>query len=502
MKFELASNDLTKISADGLAVFAFEDKEGFIKTQAFSHADKTLNGLLSDTAKIDDYKAKRGNILTIYTNKKILASKVFILGLGKKEDFNTNELRLAASIFAKNVKDKISSIALSVLESSETNIDIAIQSQMITEGMLLGSYTFNKYKRKEKTNEKELELAVFSQVNKNSQLKIKEGIKWAEIYYNATKLTRDLVNEQPAVVDPAFLAKLAQDLAKGQRNIKCTIIEKSEAEQMGMGAFLGIAQGADTPPKFIFLEYTPTSNTKNRKVAIVGKGITFDSGGMSIKQGDSMKTMKSDMAGAASVLGMFSVISEIKPNFVVMGIIAATPNLISGRAIVPGDIVRAMNGRTIEILNTDAEGRVTMADSLSFAVKRGATEIIDLATLTGASMIALGTDIAAILGNNETLIKKLQNASKKAGEKLWELPLEKEYKDMNKSEVADISNIPSSRYGGAITAALFLEEFIDKKNWAHIDIAGPAFEEKSYNLGPKGGTGFGVRTLLNFLREE
>jgi leucyl aminopeptidase len=234
-------------------------------------------------------------------------------------------------------------------------------------------------------------------------------------------------------------------------------------------------------------------------LAIVGKGITFDSGGINVKTGGHMQDMKMDMAGAAIVLSVFSVISKVKPEFPVIGVIAATPNMISGKSLVPGDVVKAMNGKTIEILDTDAEGRVTMADSLSFAVKEGATKILDFATLTGACMVALGNDITGLFSNNNELTAEIKKAAFDAGEKMWELPLEKEYKDMNKSEVADIANIPNSRYGGAITAALFLEEFIDNKHWAHMDIAGPAFAEKSTDLGPKGGTGHGVRTVLNLL---
>ena len=209
--------------------------------------------------------------------------------------------------------------------------------------------------------------------------------------------------------------------------------------------------------------------------------------------------MKMDMSGAAIVLAVFSVISKIKPDFPVIGLIAATPNLISGTSLVPGDVVKALNGKTIEILDTDAEGRVTMADSLSYAVKQGATEILDFATLTGACMVALGDDITGLFSNNRDLAERVKKAAFDAGEKMWELPLEKQYKEMNKSEVADISNIPNSRYGGAITAALFLEEFVDGKPWVHMDIAGPAFASKHNDFGPKGGTGHGVRTVLNLL---
>lgn len=495
MKFEVTGNNLSEISADGIIVFYFSGKS----TRAFEKLDNFFHGIISEQIKTDNFKAKIGDILTFYTQRKALSPKIFVVGLGKKEEFSNDKLRKAMASFAKSVKNKLNSITLSPLDSSEVDLDIFTQAKLMAEGLLLGDYTFNKY-RKVTEEEKELEIVIFSESNKNTQLKIKEGVKEARIYYEATKIARDLVNEQSAVVNPTFLAKLAQDIAKANPEVTCTVFDKSELEKMGMEAFLGIARGSDTPPKFIFLEYKPKRGASRRKLAIIGKGITFDTGGVSLKREGHMTTMKIDMAGAAAVLGVFSVISEIKPDYSVMGIIAATPNLVSGKSIVPGDVVRALNGKTIEVLNTDAEGRVTMADSLSYAVKKGATEIIDLATLTGACEVALGTSITGLFTNNNVLADKVKKAAADAGEKVWELPMEKEYKELNKSEVADIANIPNTRYGGAIAAAWFLEEFVDNKPWVHLDIAGPAFAEKKFDLGPKGGTGFGVRTLLNLLR--
>lgn len=495
MTFEFSSNTLDKISVDKVLVFAFEGEDPVL-TQGFLQLDKVLTGLLSEEITAEKFKGKTGEVLSVSPYKKILCSKVSVLGLGKKEEFDGNQLRKAFSLLAKNLKNKTSSIAFSLLSLKESNLDVALQSQMIAEGILLGNYSFARYKEKTK-EEKELEAVIISEDNKNNQLKAKEGIKKGELFYEATRLARDFVNEPAAVVTPAFLAQVALDIAKKNKNIKCTVYEKDQIEKMGMGAFLGIAQASGNALRFIHLEYT--SGLSSKKLALIGKGITFDTGGVSLKREDSMKDMKCDMAGAAAILGVFSIISKIKPKTNVMGIIAATPNMVSDKSIVPGDVVRSLNGKTIEILNTDAEGRVTMADSLSYAVKKGANEIIDLATLTGASMVALGTDIAAIFSNNNSLKEKVKIAASNAGEKLWELPLEEEYKKLNKSDVADISNIPSSRYGGTITAALFLEEFVDKKPWVHLDIAGPAYFEKGHDLGPKGGSGFGVRTLLNLL---
>lgn len=502
MDFEVSSNSLDKISADAVLLFAFEQKEGILPAQGFSYLNKVLKNQISDFLKQENFKAKEGELTSVHSFEKILAPKVFLLGLGKKEEFNQNVLRKVIAGFTKIQSKKLSSVVLLMLDSQEIKIVVEIQSQVIAEGFLLGSYDFNKYKKKE-DNGKKLTTIIFSEGNKNVALKIKEGIRTAEIFSNATIIARDLVNEPAAVVNPTFLAQMALEIAKKNREIKCTVYERSDLEKMGMGAFLGVALGADTPPKFIHLEYIPKNLAhKKQKLAIVGKGITFDSGGLSIKREESMFDMKMDMAGAAIVLAVFSVICEIKPNFLVMGLIAATPNLISGKAVVPGDVLKALNGKTIEILSTDAEGRVTLADSLSYAVKKGASEIIDFATLTGACPVALGTEYAGLLGNNKELKSKVLACAKNSGEKVWELPLVKEYKELNKSEVADVSNTSSSRYGVAITGGLFLEEFVDGKPWVHFDIAGTAFAEKSFELGPKGGTGFGVRLMLSYLKNS
>lgn len=503
MKFEISENSLEKISADGIVVFAFEKDKKFVKTKGFLELDKIFQGYPSESIASEDFKPNSGNFFQLQTFGKILSPKIYVLGLGEQKDFDFNVLRKAFTVFAKNISGKVSSLAVSRVYSQEGDLETSLQTQMVAEGLLLGSYKFNKYKKNDGNHQKELEVIIFSENNKNTHEKIKEGIAKAQIYYNATKIARDLVNEPSAVVNPAYLADFALDIAKRNPLVKCTIFDKNEVEKMGMGAFLGVAQASDidTPPKFIYLEYNPLKQGPKTKLAIVGKGITFDSGGISIKPENSMATMKCDMSGAATVLGVFSVISKIEPRVPVMGLIAATPNLISGKSLVPGDVLKVMDGKTIEILNTDAEGRVTMADSIAYAIKKGATHILDLATLTGACEVALGTDIAGLFSNDEKFAKLVKGAALKSGEKVWELPLEKDYRELNKSDVADISNIPSSRYGGAITAALFLQEFVQNKPWVHLDIAGPAFAEKVNSFGPKGGTGFGVRMLLNLLED-
>ncbi len=500
MEFEFSNNSLSKISADAIIVFAFQnEKEKAQKHQPLTDLltlDKELKGVISKSAETSKFAGKRGEMLNIFPQTGVLALWIVVLGLGKKSEFTADDLRRAAGSLSTKMKKKVHSITLSLPTETETSLPASMTARLIGEGLLLGGYDFNKYQAKEEKGERKLSTVIFSKANTQG---VKGGIERAKIYAKATILARDLVNEQSSIATPTFLAELALSLVKKDKNITCKVYDKAEAQKLGMEAFLGIARASATPPKFIHLEYKPEKGKNKEKLAIVGKGITFDSGGINVKGSEHMKDMKMDMAGAAIVLAVFSVISAIKPSFPVIGLIAATPNLISGTSLVPGDVVRAMNGKTIEILDTDAEGRVTMADSLSYAVKEGALRIIDFATLTGACMVALGNDITGLFSNNRRLAEEVKKAALSAGEKMWELPLEKEYKDMNKSEVADIANIPSSRYGGAITAALFLQEFVDAKPWVHMDIAGPAFAAKANDLGPKGGTGHGVRTVLNLL---
>lgn len=495
MKFETSLDEVEKISSDATVIFFFQDKKDPIPV-GFDKISEGTRKRVKDTLVLSKFKGKKGEIVIVPFPKESIFSRIIVVGLGKKDEFNHNDLRKIVAGIAKALKGKINSL---VIPFEGLGIPTKIQAQVIAEGVILGSYAFGKYQKKEE-GEDELEVIILQIPKKSAE--IVEGIKNGELFSKATIIARDLVNEPADVVTPTHLANYASEIAKGSKEVSVKIFDREEAEKMGMNAFLGIARAADTPPKFIYLHYKPLKAKSKRKLAIVGKGITFDSGGINVKPSEHMRTMKEDMSGAAVVLSVFSVISEISPTFEVMGLIAATPNLISGKSIVPGDIVRAMNGKTIEVLDTDAEGRVTMADSLSFAVKEGATEIIDLATLTGAIIVSLGVEIAGLFSNNNKLRDEIVRFSSESGEKVWDMPLEKEYKELNKSEVADIANIPSTRYGGAITAALFLEEFVDKKPWVHLDIAGPAFLEKTHDLGPKGGTGFGVRLLLHYLHNS
>lgn len=324
---------------------------------------------------------------------------------------------------------------------------------------------------------------------KFSENDVKEGI----IFGEAMKFTRDLANEPAQNATPTRLAEVAKNID----GIETKIYEKNECERMGMGAFLAVGQGSAQPPKFIHMKYT--GKNPKKRIAIIGKGICFDSGGLDIKPASSMLTMKDDMSGAACVLGVMSALSKLQPDIEVHGLIAACENMPSGTSYKPGDILTAKNGKTIEVDNTDAEGRLTLADALCYASELNVDEVIDIATLTGAVVVALGTFVTGIMGNDDDLIKRIIKTAEESGEKYWQLPMYKEYFNSLKSDIADMKNT-GSRMGGASAAGVFLQEFVDGPKWAHIDIAGTAYLEKPQKEFVAGATGAGVRTLLNYIK--
>jgi leucyl aminopeptidase len=365
------------------------------------------------------------------------------------------------------------------------------------EGAILGTYVFERYKR-EKSDKTVETLRVVTADGRQAR-EVTEGARRGEIFAQSTWLARDLINAPANDVHPTYVAEVAREIAR-EGKLKLKVLERDDCAKLGMGAFLGVAQGSEQPPKFIHLTYTP-SGRATKRVAVVGKGITFDSGGLDLKSAEGMSRMKNDMSGAAAVLGIMKALPKLGAKVEVHGLIAATENMPSGSAIRPGDILRAMNGTTIEIGNTDAEGRLTIADALCYAAKViEPQEMIDMATLTGACVVALGALCSGLMANDQRLADRLLAASRAAGERVWQLPLIEEYKEQFKSDVADLNNT-GGRNGGAITAGLFIKEFVGAIPWAHLDIAGPAFIDRDSPLGPKGATGVAVRTILTYLTQ-
>ena len=436
-----------------------------------------------EEARAHNFSGKERELMVAHQGKG--AKRLIVAGLGKKDKFTTEKLRRAAAQIGQRAR---------TLDLAEISIvpppgDRAEHSQVVVEGIALALYEYKRYKSKP---QKPLTLQTV-RVDGDA-----DAVRRGEIYARATCVTRDLVNDPPSVCTPRYLADAAKKIAKNGIAIK--VFDEKQIKKMGMGGLEGVAIGSTEPARFVHMTYKASGARKT--VAIVGKGITFDSGGLCLKPADGMLNMKDDMSGAGAVIGIFSALAELKPRVNVHGIFAATENMPGGSAYKTRDILRAMNGKTMEIINTDAEGRLILADALSYASRLKPSEIIDMATLTGACVVALGPDMSAIFTASDKLQKGILSAARAEGEKVWPMPLENEYLEMIKSDVADMKN-SGGRWGGAITAALFLREFVEEGiPWAHLDIAGPALVENDRPYRPAGGTGVMVRTLLRYLEEQ
>ncbi len=446
-------------------------------------------GKLKIGAKKKEFEGKVGQLLTY--------SGLLIVGLGKQEDLAKSIREVTGHIYQQLQALPVTKVAIELFGEDDESYNPNVTGQKIAESLLLAAYQFDTYKKPKQKNILE-DVFLIAEDGRDAN-RAQKGIEKAEMLIDGVTVARDLVNTPGQDMKPTRLAQTAQKIAKMSSNIRVRVYNREQIEKKNMNAFLAVAQGSDAAPRLIHLIYKPEKSKKS--VAIVGKGITFDSGGLSLRPAKPMETMKCDMAGAASVLGLFAILARTELNIEVHGIIPAAENMPSGKAIRPGDIIRAANKKTIEILNTDAEGRLLIADALVYAQKQKADYVVDLATLTGACMVALGEEIGAIMSNDTRLSQMLIEKAGESDEHLWEMPLYNKYSELLESDIADLRNVSTTRYGGTLTAALFLKEFINKdQKWAHIDIAGPAFAEKpiSSYLG-KGGTGFGVRTLLGWI---
>ncbi len=477
MKFNLEKGGEAKV------LLVFKDTEDL----------KDYNELYRYVKEKEIFKADEAEI---YTSISYKDDKLVLLGLGDRKKLDFNILRKAFFKLGKELnKNKLVSIGLTVpkfegLCYKRTNAAIA-------EGLLQSEYAFDKYKseKKDALTLKEVYLEVLDE----KRSKVIEAIDEVQLLIEGIFLTRNLVNEPAINMYPEILAQAAIDNLKAY-DVEVNVYGKDEIKNMGMEAFLAVAEGSSKEPQFIVMTYKGDPSS-DKKIALVGKGLTYDSGGYDIKPGESMSSMHSDMAGSASVIGAMLSIAKAKLNKNVVAIIAACENMVSGGAYKNGDIIKSMSGKTIEIISTDAEGRVTLADALWYAatvVK--ADKIVDLATLTGACVVALGSINTGAITNDEILMKEIKEASELAGEYIWELPHNDEYKDLYKSHFADIKN-SGGRGGGAITAGLFLSEFVDNKPWVHLDIAGTSFISEDKGYLPKGATGVPVKTLYYFVKE-
>lgn len=456
--------DNTKdILCDVLIINKFEGKQ-------------TSNPLVNRFAP-ETFTGKKGEMFVIHTQKEFPSTYILAIGLGDEDQVDNNIIRDG---IIKAVKKCIELKAKTI--AFDFNTDYAFEVCAILTTSIV-NYHFDKYKTKKEHRISEVYISKID----------KEAVETSKTIADAMKLARNLANEPAAFATPAKLAEIAQ----GFEGIKTVVYDEPKIKELGMNAYLAVGQGSIQPPKFIHMKYS-VDNPKKR-IAIIGKGICFDSGGLDIKPASSMLTMKDDMSGAACVLAVMKSLAKLKPGVEVHGIIAACENMPSGSSYKPGDILTAKNGKTIEVDNTDAEGRLTLADALCYACELGVDEVIDIATLTGACMVALGSAGAGIMGNNDEFVNDIIKTGSYSGEKFWQLPMWQEYRDNMNSDVADMKNT-GTRNGGASAAGMFLKEFVtDDVKWAHIDIAGTAFLDKPQKEFCKGATGAGVRTLINYI---
>ena len=489
MLVKVVNKSILDIEADIIVVNLFE---GVKKPMGVTGiVDKAFNNIISDyVIKKEKFEGEYGeiyNLPIVDKNKRIL-----VVGLGKQADFNFAKIRNLSAKVAKMCNSmKKANKVVSVLHGVGIGgFCPSLCAQMITEGVHSGVYSFDKYKTtKDNNNLKEY---IIVELDKDKFNEAKKGLEKGNITANSVQMARNLINESAQYLYPETLANFAVE----NSGVKTTVYNKEQIKEMGMNAFLAVGQGSVHEPKFIHMEYKCENPTK--KIAIVGKGITFDAGGLDLKPPASMLTMRDDMSGAAAVIATMQAIAQLKPNVEVHAVIAACENMPSGSAYKPGDVIIAKTGRSIEIDNTDAEGRVTLADALAYAEELGVDEIIDIATLTGACMVALGSVATGIMGNNDEKVKEFIEVGKKTGEKFWQLPMFEEYGDSLKSDIADTKNT-GGRMGGASAAGIFLSKFIKNTPWIHIDIAGTAFVEKPTSEGIKNATGVGVRSLIKYI---
>jgi leucyl aminopeptidase len=495
MKFSVESRPASQWAGDVLVLPYLDGK--FFSHPLIDSINKKLDNHLKKLLAKEKFKGEVGEGRLFATQGKVRFDYVLVMGLGAEKSLSLDNFCNASARSAQTANQLKAQRVVSLLSlAAPKNLKAADLGQCLGEGVLLGLYRFTKYKSKNNEKDSLTNLSFVLSVA-STKRDFQAGLKRGEIVSEGVKYARDLINTPSLDKPPEHLGREAKKI----RGLRTRVFLHRQLKRMGMGALYGVGQGSSKPPVFAEMHYRPKGRIKKR-IAIVGKGIVFDSGGLSLKPAKSMETMKDDMSGAATVLAVMKILPQVKPPVEVYGYFAAAENMPDGGAQRPGDVVRAYNGKTIEVLNTDAEGRLALADALSYVTKhRKVDYIIDLATLTGAALVALGDLYTAALGTDPELIKKLQMAGEACGEKIWELPLAPEYAEEIKSQVADIQNI-GGPFAGTINGGLFLKNFVDPNaKWVHLDIAGPSWANKPWAYSPKGGTGIMVRTLLRFFSE-
>src|SRR5947209_3391583 len=501
MDIQVVSKTVKQVVCDALVVGAVRTQTAQLVitvdlVETANCVDDSLDGLIQQICTDGEFKSNLGEITTIYTMGKLAAKRVIVVGLGTQE--TAQALRRASSIAARHVQNTGAHHIALALNREQLNVDGAQGVQAQVEGALLGLYTFKKYQHsKDNGNGRGIRKISIVAGEANKEDVLGQAVRRGSTLAEATNFARDLVNEPPNVLTPTELANRASTMAQ-QFGLECEILDRPQMRELGMGGLLAVAQGSAEPPKFIILRYRGASQNTGKGMALVGKGVTFDTGGISLKPAERMHEMKGDMAGAAAVICAMQAIAALKPAINVTALVSSAENMPSGTAYRPGDILRIMNGKTIEIVNTDAEGRLVLADALSYAARESLSPVIDVATLTGGIVIALGSVMSGLFCNDDELSNELIAAGRAAGEKFWRMPLDEEYAEQIRSDIADIKQT-GGRPASSVTAAKILENFVGDAKWAHLDIAGTDFVDNPKPYQEKGATGFAVRTLVELV---
>ncbi len=467
---------------------------------AIAHLNRATRGRLRTHISSGEFQGKLNQVSILHMNGELPAKRIVLVGLGKKPPARLDSIRQAMGTVSKTMQSlELTAFTLVIPDRGIAGTTLEATSQAMTEGCLLGLYQFLHYQPSRAKETKPVRAITLVTRDEKTLSMVRAGTRRGHIVAEAANSVRDLCNHPSNVLTPSTLAKEAKTIAKA-RGIQCTILDRAKAKKLGMGAYLGVAQGSHEPPQFIVLKYSGAPK-KARPIVLVGKAITFDTGGISIKPSENMERMKADMTGGAIVLQTIRAIASLKLPINVVGIVPSTENMPGGQATKPGDILTSLSGKTIEVLNTDAEGRLILADGLTYAMRYKPAAVIDIATLTGAVFVALGSHAIGVLGNNDALIERVKKVGESIGERAWQLPLWDEYKEQIKSDVADVRNI-GGRGGGTITAAAFLSHFVDDDYpWVHLDIAGTDWGESARPYIPKGPTGIGARLVIELLRD-
>ena len=492
MKIAVELADITTAKTPALIVNLFKGVK--IPGGATGAVDRALGGVISGLIEDGEVTGKKAEMTLLHTMGKIAPSRVVVAGLGPQEDFDAEVVRRVSSEAVRFLRRRGIHSAVTIAHGAGIGgLEPGEAGQAIAEGSLLGLYRFDRYHSNGDDADGDFEELTIAELDEGRAESVRLGVDRGRAMAEATMIARNLVNEPANVMTPTAMAEVARRVAD-DNGLGFEVMDNADMREMGMGAFIGVAQGSEEPAKLIILTYDGDPDNPGNNLGLIGKGITFDTGGISLKPAANMEAMKGDMAGGASVIGAMQIIAQLKPRINVTGMVAATENMPGGSAQRPGDVVTAMNGKTIEVINTDAEGRLVLADALSLARQRGITRLVDIATLTGAMVTTLGKACTGVMGNNDELIGDLITSGQQTGEKFWQLPMFDEYKELIRSDVADMKNT-GGRQAGSITAAFLLKEFVDGAAWAHLDIAGTSTSERDSGYQVKGATGTPARTL-------